>query len=107
MAVANGIRDLIDRMEGLKPGDIAVLCRKNDTCKGIADSLETLGVRASVGHGLLMDTKECRLAIAALRYINNIGDTIALAEIIRLTTCDNDWYSDLMIDPKADERKLA
>ena len=98
LAIANGIRDLVERIPGVKPGDIAILCRKNDTCKEIATCLEALGVRASVGQGLLMDTRECILATAALRYMNNQADTIALAEIIRLTTCDNNWYSNLMTD---------
>lgn len=98
LAIANGIRDLIERVPGVKPGDIAILCRKNDTCKEIATCLEALGVRASVGQGLLMDTRECMLATAALRYMNNQADTIALADIIRLTTCDNNWYSNLMTD---------
>ena len=59
MATANGIRDLIERTPGVNPGDIAILCRRNDTCKDIATQLERLGVRASVGQGLLMDTMEC------------------------------------------------
>ena len=32
------------------------------------------------------------------RPMNNQADTIALADIIRLTTCDNNWYSNLMTD---------
>ena len=78
LAIANGIRDLIERVPGVKPGDIAILCRKNDTCKEIATCLEALGVRASVGQGLLMDTRECMLATAALRYMNNQADTISV-----------------------------
>ncbi len=98
-AIANGIRDLIERNANVNPGDIAVLCRRNDRCKDIAAQLGKLGTRASVGQGLLMDTMECRLAIAALRYMNNKNDTVSLAEIIRMTTCDNDWYSELMKNP--------
>ena len=100
LSVANGISNLMKRTPSIKPGDIAVLCRKNDTCKAIASYLEALGVRASVGQGLLMDTKECRLAIAALQYMNNQSDTIALANIIQLTAAENEWYPPLIVDPE-------
>ena len=60
LAIANGTRDLIERVPGVKPGDIAILCRKNDTCKEIATCLEALGVRASVGQGLLMQRQRPR-----------------------------------------------
>lgn len=108
IAVANGVRELIERIPDIRTGDIAVLCRKNDNCKAVAAELEKMGIRASVGQGLLMDTKEGRIAIAALRYMNNQADSLALAEIIQ-TTADKDnpenWFSDLMTDPAESIRK--
>ena len=100
LSVANGISNLMKRNPSIKPGDIAVLCRKNDTCKAIASCLEAIDIRASVGQGLLMDTKECRLAISALQYMNNQSDTVALANIIKLMADENEWYPTLMEDPE-------
>ncbi|MDD3364729.1 MAG: 3'-5' exonuclease, partial [Syntrophomonas sp.] len=99
-AVANGLRNLIERVPGIKPGDIAVFCRTNAKCKAVAGKLEQLGIRVSVGQGSLLDTRECGLALAALRYMNNPGDTVALAEIIHMSPEHNEnWLNYLMNDP--------
>lgn len=101
-ALANGIRDLLERFEQIKPGDVAVLCRTNAKCTEIAAKLEQLGVRVSVGQGALLETRECQLALAALRYMNNSGDTVALTEIIHMSpgcTAGVGWLSALMTDP--------
>ncbi|MGI6412790.1 MAG: UvrD-helicase domain-containing protein [Syntrophomonadaceae bacterium] len=98
-AVANGVRELIGR-EGVKPGKIAVLCRTNAQCEKVAAKLEQMGIRVSVGQGSLLDTRECTLALAALRYMNNPGDTVALAEIIHMSTEHaGNWVKDLVSDP--------
>lgn len=107
-AVANGVRDLIVRYPEIKPGDIAVLCRTNARCAEIAANIERWGIRASVGQGLLMDTQECQLALAALRYMNNPSDTVALAEIIHLSTrhtTRGEWLAALMVDPQATKQQ--
>lgn len=103
VSVANGVRDLIERNPEIKPGDIAVLCRTNDNCISIAAYLENLGVRASVGQGLLLNTKECGLAVAALRYMNNKNDTLAMTEIVQIMAeyqPGEDWMTELMSDPE-------
>lgn len=97
-AIANGIRELIEDTPDIRPGDIAVLCRTNAWCKDISTELERLGVRASVGKGSLLDANECQLAVAALRYMNNPGDTVALAELMQISSA-TDWLVDLMSDP--------
>ena len=107
-AIAVGVRDLLRRIDGIKPGDIAVLCRTNNNCVEIAGALRVLGIRASIGQGNLMETKECRLAIDALRYMNNKRDTLALAEIIKISSeawPDRDWLSELMENPEAAKEK--
>lgn len=122
-ALANGIRDLLERKPELLPGDIGVLCRTNQNCGLLAAKLEALGIRASAGQGRLIDTRECRLALAALRYLNNPADHLALAELISTesksigaTSADSstaasmppgDWLSDLMEDPEATKKKWA
>jgi len=58
VAVANGVRDIIKRIPDIKPGDMAVLCRTNASCTDLAAKLEHLGVRVSIGQGLLLDTSE-------------------------------------------------
>ncbi len=102
-SIANGIRDLIERTPGVKPGDIAVLSRTNNSCNAVAAKLESIGVRASVGQGLLMDTRECRLALAALRYMNNQGDTLALTEIMNCAGAE--WLQELMSNPEEAKQK--
>lgn len=100
-AIANGVKDLLKRNKDIKPTDIAILCRKNDSCGTIAASLEALGIRASAAQGSLMDTKECRLAMAALRYMQDKRDTVALAEIVHLSHKHSDhtgWLASLVQD---------
>jgi len=72
-AIASGVKDLLSRRDDTRPGDIAILCRKNDQCEAVSASLETLGIRASVAQGSLLETRECSLAVAALRYMHNRG----------------------------------
>ena len=100
-AIANGIHNLIERVPGIKPGDIAVFCRTNARCGAVAEKLEQLGIRVSVGQGSLLETRECRMALAALRYMNNPRDTVALAELIHMSADEHDanWLNDLMKDP--------
>lgn len=106
--IASGVRDLLSRFPEIKPGDIAVLCRTNNSCIEIAKMLNLLGIRASVGQGNLMDTRECRMAIDALRYMNNKSDTLALAEIIKMSSevlPGRDWLGDLMENPDDTKEK--
>lgn len=98
-AIANGIKDLLERNKDIKPSDIAILCRKNDLCATIAASLEAIGIRASAAQGSLMDAKECQLAIAALRYMQDREDTVALTEIVHLSHKHSDhgnWLASLV-----------
>ena len=98
-AIANGVKDLLSRRNDIKPGDIAILCRKNDQCEAVAKNLEGLGIRASTPQGSLLKTRECRLAIAALRYMNDSRDTVALAEIVHLSpihSCHGHWLDSLV-----------
>lgn len=106
--VANGVRDLLERKPGLAPGDIAVLCRTNDQSRNIAACLEQIGVRASVAQGSLADTRECQLALAALRYMNDPRDTVALAEIVHFApshSAHQDWLLELLAEPAASQKQ--
>jgi ATP-dependent exoDNAse (exonuclease V) beta subunit len=103
ISIANGVKDLLERNPDIKPGYIAVLCRTNTNCAQVAAYLGKLGIRASVGQGLLMETEECCLAMAALRYMNNKNDTLALTEIMKTLVkkeSDEDWFSELVSKPR-------
>lgn len=109
-ALAGGVQDLLERIPGIKPGDIAILCRTNKRCAEVAARLESLGIRASVGQGLLLDTRECCLALATLRYMNNPQDSLALAEIRQLAGSDQTkeaWLAELMANPQAIRQKWS
>ena len=100
-AIASGISDLLSRRGDFRPGDIAILCRKNDQCEAVSASLETLGIRASVAQGSLLETRECSLAMAALRYMHNRGDRVALAEIVHLSpihSYHDQWLSSIVAE---------
>ncbi|MDR1886252.1 MAG: UvrD-helicase domain-containing protein [Synergistaceae bacterium] len=98
-STAEGIGELLERDKKISPGDIAVLCRKGDECERVASALEAAGIRASVPQGALMDSPECILAAAALRFMNDDHDTLALAEIVRFSeghSCHGDWLASVM-----------
>jgi ATP-dependent exoDNAse (exonuclease V) beta subunit len=103
-AAAMGVRDLLLRHPELAPGEVAVLCRTNTACASIAEELEKLGIRASAGQGALLSARECRLAVAALRFMNNQADKLALVELIQGLwdgSAGADWLTILLSDPKA------
>ena len=100
-AIAIGVKDLLSRREDIKPGDLAILSYTNKQCADIAKSLEALGIRASAAQGSLMATDECRLAIAALRYMQDRRDKVALAEVVHLSPRHADhgrWLAELMLN---------
>ncbi len=98
-ATAAGVRDLLKRRSDIAPADIAVLCFKHTDCELVAASLEAIGIRASATQGSLMETRECQLAVAALKYLHDQRDAIALAEIVSLSPLHSDngaWLTTLM-----------
>lgn len=72
-------------------GDVAVLCRSNDHVLSIAAALARRGIRVAVERTGLLDQPEVELALAALRWVTDPSDSLALAEIARLS-CDNDGW---------------
>ncbi|GAB6061185.1 UvrD-helicase domain-containing protein [Desulfonatronum parangueonense] len=76
----------------LRGGDIAVLCRKNDVCLEVANALERLGVRAATKRWGLLDTPEAIYAMAALRYLVDPRDTLAVAELLHFSG-ELDWLN--------------
>lgn len=84
-ALAAGVVELLETDPDLTPGDIAILCRTNPSCKSVAEALEARGVRAGVASGSLIAAREVQLVLAALRYLADRSDTIALTELLLLT----------------------
>ncbi|HEX8402674.1 MAG TPA: UvrD-helicase domain-containing protein [Allosphingosinicella sp.] len=72
-------------------GDVAVLCRSNDQVLQLAAALSRRGIRVAVERSGLLDQPEVELAIAALRWVADPTDSLALAEIARLSCNDDRW----------------
>lgn len=86
----------------LKAGDIAILCRTNDECVAVAEALANVGIAATVGESGLLSTPEVVYAVAALRYLLDPNDTLALAELVHFSSekwKDGAWLAD-WLDPE-------
>lgn len=70
----------------LRAGDMAILCRSNDECVLVAEALSKRGIAATVGESGLMATPEVGLAVAAMRYLVDRHDTLAMAELIHFSS---------------------
>ena len=80
----------------IRGSDVAVLCRTNAHAEAVADALAASGVRVSIARPGLLETPEAVLAIAALRYLVDPGDTLAIAEIAHLHNDAKDqpsWFA--------------
>lgn len=96
VALADGVVRLLadpdvrvrDRSDGTlrRPtaGDVAVLCRKNETCGLVAAALAARGISATVRQKALFSTPEARAAVLALRLFIDARDRLAAAELARL-----------------------
>jgi ATP-dependent helicase/nuclease subunit A len=73
--------------------DIAVLCRSNDHRLELATRLALQGLHVATERTGLLNTPECVLALAALRYLVDAYDTLSAATIIRFSFADNEWLS--------------
>lgn len=118
-AIASGINDILNdssrylvddhgRLRPIRGSDIAVLCRKNDSCTAIAAALSQFGIRAIVGREGLFDVPETHLTLAALRYLWDKEDSLAVAELLHLGSPlgeDREWLSQ-WLDPECKEQLL-
>jgi ATP-dependent helicase/nuclease subunit A len=86
----------------IRGSDVAILCRKNDHCSRIAIELAQQNLQVAMTRDGLLDTPECLLTIAALRFLVDASDKYALATIVHLkqnyTEVDqskwlNEWLS--------------
>ncbi|CAN5258189.1 UvrD-helicase domain-containing protein [soil metagenome] len=75
----------------VRGNDIAILCRSNDAVIDLAKALSARGLRVAVARAGLLDQPEAELVLAALRWVADPSDTLALAEMARLTNDDEEW----------------
>lgn len=73
--------------------DVAILCRSNDQVLGLAAALSRRGISVAVERTGLLDQPEVEITLAALRWVTDPTDSLALAEMARLTCEDDDWLS--------------
>lgn len=76
--------------------DIAILCRTNNRCEEVAGALANAGVRVSITRSGLLHTPEAALAFAALRYLVDPRDSLAIAETAHLfddTEGQPSWFA--------------
>jgi ATP-dependent exoDNAse (exonuclease V) beta subunit len=73
-------------------GDVAVLCRTNAQALGLAAVLSSRGLKVAVERSGLLNQPEVELSLAALRWVSDRSDTLALAEIARLATNYDKWF---------------
>lgn len=68
----------------LRGSDIAILCRKNDHCLQVAGALSRKGLKVAMTRQGLLDSPECLLATATLRFLVDSADKLALGQMIHL-----------------------
>ena len=79
---------VVDRGSGavrpVRPGDIAVLMRKNQELAALTERLGAHGIKASTARRGLLSTPEATMLKAGLRLVLDANDTLAMAEISAL-----------------------
>ncbi|UYY58015.1 UvrD-helicase domain-containing protein [Sphingomonas sp. S2-65] len=74
-------------------GDVAVLCRGNEQVAQLAVALAARGVRVAVERSGLLDQPEVELVLAALRWVADPHDSLALTEVARLSCGSDAWLT--------------
>ncbi|MEO1434857.1 MAG: UvrD-helicase domain-containing protein, partial [Bacteroidota bacterium] len=66
------------------PKDVAILCRSNSRCDGLATALNKAGIKAALSRNGLLETREAVLVLACMKYLLNPRDALAVAEIKKI-----------------------
>ena len=88
----------------VRPGDMAVLCRTNDTCSEVATALEGLDIPTVLARPGLLRTSEAQVSLAALRLLVDPQDSLARATLGRFLDSPEDeegWLTRLLEQPYA------
>ena len=67
-----------------RPGDIAILCRSNQSCQEMAEALHKAGLKAAIARNGLLHTAEAKLVLACMKFVLNQTDSLSIAEILLL-----------------------
>ena len=68
----------------ISPRDIAILCRKNNTCKAVAKALRKSGVPTTEMGDSFMQRAEIQLVITLLQFVQNPQNKHTIADLMRL-----------------------
>jgi ATP-dependent exoDNAse (exonuclease V) beta subunit len=91
-------------MRQARGGDVAILCRENDVCLAVAESLAQQGLEAALPKPGLLTCPEVVLTLAGMRLLIDSRDSLARAEIARLleNPADHDgWLQKALAKPFA------
>jgi ATP-dependent exoDNAse (exonuclease V) beta subunit len=115
-AVAAGVRDLLatrptiwDRRTGSHPtaaaADLAILCRTNDQCLRVSESLGQLGIASVVARVGLLDAAEAQVLLAGLRLWVDPRDRLAAATLVRILDHPDDAaaFAEKVLAPESPE----
>lgn len=68
----------------IRPKDIAILCRKNDTCSNIVKALRKYDIPVSESESNIMQRIEVQLVVSLLQFIQNPSNKHVIADLMRL-----------------------
>ena len=96
----------------LKGSDVAVLCRKNDHCLELANALAGKGLKVAMTRQGLLDSPECLLATATLRYLVDPGDKLALGQMTflqqnHLVSSQSKWLREWLSAGRQQDKLLS
>ena len=68
----------------IRPKDVAVLCRKNETAKSIVKALRKYGVPVAESEDAIMQRIEVQLVVTLLQFVQNPSNKHVIADLMRL-----------------------
>lgn len=89
----------------LRAGDIVILCRSGANVNTVAQQLAAQGLKVAVEREGLTDTPHIQLVVAAMRWVADRSDRLALAELARFFA--EDPGSDAWLKAAADDDVTA
>jgi ATP-dependent exoDNAse (exonuclease V) beta subunit len=89
----------------VRAGDIAILCRSGANVNTVARHLAAQGLKVAVEREGLADTPHIQLVVAAMRWVADRSDRLALAELARFFA--EDPGSDAWLQAAADDDATA
>ena len=96
-----------ESLRPLQARDIAILSKTNDGVTLIAASLRQAGIAVATSQPGLLATPEATLALACLRRLNDVTDTVSSAEIIAMVDSAEPevWLADRLQYLKTDSKR--